>query len=638
MGLCAGRTFSDYGDNMSGIFGYSILRPGMMDTPIKNLSEWNRAYGPDGFDAIETNSFGCGCYLEHLSGKFPTSTPVLSRGRLTAVIDAVLYSRSEMLTELARPVTEAISDEELLFDYIQMFGFDALARVNGDFAGAVYSQENRGWTLFRDHSGVRPLYYYLDASCFVFSTDIRAILAITDIDRSINEEIFYLRMMGYNELSLCETQYRYIHCIHPASWTEVSVREEGFRLDVHVYWKWCQQKIRLATDADYQQTLRELITDAVQRRLDAFDGLAGCELSGGLDSSIIAILINRLGRDGCYYSWSYSVDDIPLNASRDERDIIFDICRQENIECHFARTLPGRDLDSLLAEMLPAFVNTRSIGFGSEFLHERGARVVFTGHGGDEGVSHRANVYELWYHREYLPFFRIHYRQTEGMNLRLLRTIKNCWKSIEIGLKHAVQPFEKPFSNARRALNPKFVERMEAVIKPRPLPFSYDPCAYIMQGGHRVRMDNVAVQGAEKGVRYMLPFIDYRVLDFALSIPRHQFKNEVTNRYIYRAAFDDIIPDSLRNMRYKDMPSLQNREPVADPQEHFASVMHDITARLDPDFWQEYLDLEYIKSAKFPTNAAPIDFSMASALLNELSICCSVEYIAKHAPEGRQHV
>ena len=623
---------------MSGIFGYSILRPGVLSAPLNKLSDWNRAYGQDDFDAMETDSFGCGCYLEHLSGKFPAAAPILRRGSMTAVIDAVLYCRSELLAELSHSDGEAISDEELLLDYIQTFGYDALARINGDFAGAVYSHETGSWTLFRDHSGIRPLYYYLDTACFVFSTDIRAILALTDIDRSINEEILYLRLMGYNELSLCETQYRHIHCIHPASWTEVSVREEAFCLDAHIYWKWCQQKIRLASDADYQQKLRELITDAVARRLDAFDGLAGCELSGGLDSSIIAILINRLGREGCYYSWSYSTDDVPLNAGRDERDIIFDICRQENIECHFARTLPGRDLDSLLAEMLPAFVNTRSIGFGSEFLRKQGARVVFTGHGGDEGVSHRANVYELWYHREYLPFFRIHYKQTAGMNLRLLRTIKNAWKSIEVGRKHAEQPFEKIFSNARRALNPSFAERMSGAVKPRPLPFSYDPHAYIMQGGHRVRMDNVAVQGAEKGVRYMLPFIDYRVLDFALSIPRHQFKNEVTNRYIYRAAFDDIIPDSLRNMRYKDMPSLQNRESAADPQEHFASVMRDISAKLDPQVWRDYLDLEYIKSAEFPQNAGPLDFSMASAMLNELSICCSVEYMLKHAPEGRKHV
>ena len=623
------------GEFMSGIFGYALTHSEPDCNYLERLSMWNDCYGREGYDTFEGADFGCGAYVEHLSDRFDAPSPVLRRGDLTAVIDAVLYCRSELLAELSRPADDRISDEELLLDFIQRFGYSALARVNGDFAGAVYDSGKRCWTLFRDHSGVRTLFYYLDESRFVFSTDLRAILAIENIDHSINDEALYLRMMGYNELTLCQTQYKDIHCIRPAAWTEVTVKCDGLRMDTHTYWKWRSRKIRLGSDAEYQRRLRELITDAIQRRLDACPGPVGCELSGGLDSSVIAILINRLGRKGCYYSWSYSTEDVPLNEARDERSVIRDICEQEQIECAYAASEPSRSIDMLLKDMLPPYINTRSISCGSRFMRNQGARVVFTGHGGDEGVSHRANNYELWYHGEYLSFLRMKYRQTKNTNLRLLRTIKNTWSEVKAGRMLVKKPFYKEYSNAQRALLPAFVGKMKDSADTQPLPFSYDPALYVLQGGHRVRLDNVAVQGAEQGVRYMLPFIDYRVLDFAFSIPRSQYKNEQTNRYIYRAAFDDIMPESLRNVRYKDMPSLERIERKGDPADYFRTSMDRIRQNLDRDFWKDYLDFDYIINAEFPQNATPLDYSMSSALLNQLSICCAIEYVCTHAPEGR---
>lgn len=78
--------------------------------------------------------------------------------------------------------------------------------------------------------------------------------------------------------------------------------------------------------------LRELITDSVKRRLDVFPDIIGAELSGGLDSGVIDILINRLGREAVYYSWSFSPQDLP-DVPNDERQVIADICEQENIIC-----------------------------------------------------------------------------------------------------------------------------------------------------------------------------------------------------------------------------------------------------------------------------------------------------------------
>lgn len=618
---------------MSGIFGFSLPSANLAGDYLNRLSHWNRCYGHEGSFFHVEGGIGIGCHTEHISDKYPAPKQVLHRGKLIAVIDAILYNRSELLHDLSLVEEYSVSDEDLLIDFVLKYGFDSLSRVNGDFAGAIYDQSSNEWTLFRDHSGVRPLFYYADKECLIFSTDIRAILAINEIDRSINKELLYLRATGYNELSLCETQYRNIHCICPASWTTVTHCSNQLHMNSHIYWKWGRSKVKLRSNAQYQKELRSLITDAVKRRMDAFPGFVGCELSGGLDSSIIAILINRLGRKGCFYSWSFSPEDIAMNDMRDERQVIMDICEQEGIECSFARLSEGRQLPELLAEMLPPYVNTRSISYGSQKLRSMGARVVFSGHGGDEGVSHRGNSYEMWYHHEYHSFLKMQYERTKGRSFRLLRTLKYSWNDIQNGKKRANTPFYKQFSNASAILDPGFVNEMAPVSIRKPLPFSYDPIAYILQGGHRVRLDNVAVQGAEKGVRYMLPFIDYRVLDFALSIPRAQYKTAETNRAVYRSAFRDIMPQSLCDVHYKDMPSLEKRERTINPVKQFEESISLIRDNLDREFWRGILNFEYIDNAVFPEQATPVDYSMASAVLNELSICCAIEYALKHAPE-----
>lgn len=614
---------------MSGIYGFLQKCPDAGEKCLHALDVWNRYYGHEREDAFLAGTMGAGCHQEHLSDRFPGSAPVIWRGERIAVIDAILYNREELLNYLNEE-NPAISDEELLLNWIDSQGYAALAQVNGDFAGAVYDAAQKTWTLFRDHSGVRPLFYYMDEKTFAFSTDLRGLAALPGADLKVNEEKLYLRMMGYNDLSLCETEYEKIRCIHPASWTVVGETDTGFAYTEHIYWKWGQKKIRLKSDGEYQKELRRLITDAVRRRLDATPGIVGCELSGGLDSSVIAILISQLGREGRFFSWSFSTEDIPMKA-RDERKIIQDICSQEHISCHYAKINKDQSVNALFEHIDPPYLNTRYISEGSQYLRSQNARVVFTGHGGDEGVSHRCNFYELWYHHEYFAFLRNIYRGTRGKKLRLLRTAKAALHQIFVKNPYFRRPFHKYYANASRFVNPAFAKRMENVVQYKSLPFAYDPIAYILQGGHRVRLDNVAVQGAESGMRYMVPFVDFRVLDFALSIPRAQFHNGYTNRYIYRQAFDDMIPQSLRDMHYKDTPSQQDYTPDLDLYAYFQETKQQLMDHFDREFWKDYLDLDAVEAFSLPENFTRDDFIRTSSILNEITRCCAIQHVAQNA-------
>ena len=612
---------------MSGIFGFFCRKPdkGLSAGYIHALEVWNRKYGTDAVDSFFTGEYGVGCHMEHLSSEYPIEQPIIRDGENIAVIDAVLYNRDEIFELLNIQKSSRISDENLLFQFIKKQGYAELAGVNGDFAGAVYNENKKTWTFFRDHMGVRPLFYYIDDTVFAFSTDMRGLLALPGTDLKINESQFYLRMMGYSDLSLCETEFARINCIHPASYKVVSADASGFSEKETIYWRLKQKKIHMKTEEDYCKELRRLVTDSIKRRLDVVPGVIGGELSGGLDSGVICILINRLGREGRYFSWSQSPDELPLQEGEDERKVIQDICQQEHITCEFATEKKNRIKEDYFQEIMPPYINTPSLGVGSSWLKSQGARVVFTGHGGDEGVSHRCNPFELWYHGEYLSFARYFWDSTKGDKLRLARTAKRMMHQIRVENPEFLEPYENRRINCRNFLNPKFRERMDGTLKLQPLYFAYAPELYFEQGGPRRRLDNVAYYGAKNGVRYMVPFLDYRVIDFALSIPRNMYLKKGINRYIYRQAFRDIIPESLYEVHYKDYASKRNSRPEKGLRARLLDDINETVSKLDRVYWKDYLNFDELDRFTLPEDYTISDYRRIALMLDDLIDCCLLQ-------------
>jgi asparagine synthase (glutamine-hydrolysing) len=595
---------------MSGILGFfqNSTSENLQNINIKTMLLWNRNYGKDA-EAVSTyTTYALGCCCEKLSGESGFSNTILKKGSKHAVIDALLFNREELLKKI--DLHKTISDEELLFSYIDVYGFDALGDVNGDFAGAIYDDNSKALLLFRDHMGIRPLFYYACDEFVAFSTDIRGIISLQQVDTSISESWIYKTIAGYSTLSQSTTEYTHIFCVNPASYIQFSYKDSKLVYESHKYWELGSKKIRFSSEAAYKDKLRELITDAVKIRLNVISGPIGAELSGGLDSGIIDILIHRLGRKGIYFSWSVNPDELPL-AENDERLVIADICEQENICCRFQKMDSNLSNDSNIAKSiqdlgicltkehpafqvaLPPYINTLHICEASQTIQQEGSKVVFTGHGGDEGVSHRCNPYELFYHREYYHFFRYLWSTTYGQKNRIRKTLKKVYRV----LWKTRRKLNSPFLNASLVpdlLNIDFSKKFSKKKMPA-LHFAYDPKSYINEGGSQNRLDNVALLGAYSGVRYLIPYLDYRVIDFAISVPRHLYLKGNMNRYIFREAFKDLMPESLYNLRTKENNSIKNMRDKPNWFEDYKQLKLEVISLLDRDHWNNFLNFDVIE-------------------------------------------
>ncbi len=609
---------------MSAIFGLtSNLTECNICDSMKELNHWNETYGTEAVRLEIFGDSGLGCRIEHFSESFPFGGPLLEFDGQYAAVDALLYNRDELLPLLGLDADSKISDEELLLRLVREKGFDTLAQVNGDFAGAIFNPRKKEWTIFRDHMGVRPLFYHIRDDFFAFSTDIRGLVALLDERARPSEEQQYRLMSGYRRITLCETDYAEIFCIHPGSYTVVKAEKSSFLKQEYLYWQIHQTNPHFEKDWQYGQELRRLIMDSVKRRADAIPGVLGAELSGGLDSGVISILLSRLGRETVHYSWSKSTEELPMQEGLDERGIIQDICEQEHFTCDFYTPSQRYTVQQYLDMVLPAHTDTYHLSYGSKVLRSKGTRVMFTGHGGDEGVSHRCSTYEMLCYGEWKHYLKYHWHYYKGSKHRL-------WKTIFYSVGNAIyqhREYKKDFCSSDLAsfvLKDSFRMKMKRIVKPGQVYFNGRPDKYINHGGTRWRLDNAAFQGALCGVRYLFPYVDYRVIDYAVSIPRYLFLWPGIDRTIFREAFRDIIPESLYKMRFKDIPSLRGRDYSEERLMELCEI-YELIPLLDQKYWGEILDFAEINNLHFPTVNDKVPTSSKSEVPPELKYSLAVD-------------
>ncbi|MCQ2538578.1 MAG: asparagine synthase-related protein [Lachnospiraceae bacterium] len=448
--------------------------------------------------------------------------------------------------------------------------------------------------------------------------------------------VFESTKHGYDTADYVKTEFQYINQATPAAYIVIDSLNA---MNIKTYWKLGRKKIKLKNKQEYYKAHRDIITDSVRRRLAVFPDKIGAELSGGLDSGVIDILINRLGREGCYYSWSFSPEDLPL-VPDDERQVIADICNQEGITCLYgaesmnlgpnsnvgkSHTQLGLSVDlakdAELNYALPPYINTLIICETAELMKNNGCKVVFSGHGGDEGVSHRSDPFEMFHYREYVHFFQHFWSLHIGEKRHLIRTFRRCIKTVKTGVNYMKRPFQEIWQAPElvgKALNDKF----KALHIP-PLYFAFDPIKYIYSGNTHVRPDVAGLLGAYSGARYIFPYLDYRVADFAVSIPRYLYIESERRRVIFREAFKDIMPKSLYEVTAKDNPSTANQEHKPDPEwvPKFRKHKDWLMGQLNRDYWEKYLDYDVIDNWDVPDEIAQEDKAIHIYRASKLKIC-----------------
>jgi asparagine synthase (glutamine-hydrolysing) len=212
-------------------------------------------------------------------------------GRYTIVFNGEIYNYVELRERLqSRHTFTSHTDTEVILHLFEEEGADCVRSLNGMFAFAIWDARER--TLFgaRDRLGIKPFYYALDGSRFLFASEIKSILAApfpADIDRA--------GIADYLTFQFClgdKTLFSNVRKLLPGH--TILVTPGG--VDVRRYWEPDYTVDTARTPAQFLQELKTLLRDAVRIQLRA-DVPIGAHLSGGLDSTTVVCLARSLGAD-----------------------------------------------------------------------------------------------------------------------------------------------------------------------------------------------------------------------------------------------------------------------------------------------------------------------------------------------------
>src|SRR6185503_436117 len=183
-------------------------------------------------------------------------------------------------------------DSEVILAAFSEWGPAAVRRFVGMFAIALWSKANRRLYLLRDRLGVKPLYYGWNGSALCFGSELKALRAFKHwpprLDRSAMADYF---RFGY--IAEPRSIYQNVFKLAAGHWLELGPEGET---KIEPYWSVLESAAapRQSSEDDLAEELEALMIDAFRYRMIS-DVPVGVFLSGGIDSSILAAILQRHG-------------------------------------------------------------------------------------------------------------------------------------------------------------------------------------------------------------------------------------------------------------------------------------------------------------------------------------------------------
>ena len=309
-------------------------------------------------------------------------------GSITMVFNGEVYNFVAVRAEL-----EALGhrfrssgDSEVVLAAYQQWGVAAAERFTGMFAIAFWNERERRLVLLRDRMGVKPLYYAWDGKSLWFGSELKALRAFAawtpEVDREALGE--YLQF-GY--VSAPRSIYRNVSKLMPGHWLELGEIGEPAS---HRYWAPDVQSPPLeGSEDELERRLEAILVEGFRYRMVS-DVPVGVFLSGGIDSSLVAALLQRYG-GGDLRTFTIGFDDARFDESRHAKRVAEHLGTR-----HTERIVRADDMAGVLAHWGELFDEPFGDTSGvPTYLVSRMAReqvkVALSADGGDElfnGYAH----------------------------------------------------------------------------------------------------------------------------------------------------------------------------------------------------------------------------------------------------------
>ncbi|MDH3628255.1 MAG: asparagine synthase (glutamine-hydrolyzing) [Acidobacteriota bacterium] len=313
---------------MCGIVGFcGFSAPDLLEQMTKMLTH----RGPDDSGTFEEGAVSLGhrrlSIIDIAGGHQPMFSP---DRRYVIVFNGEIYNYRELRqTLIGRGYSfRSDSDTEVLLACYAEFGVDALDRLNGMFAFAIYDREEKSLFLARDRVGIKPLYTLQVGDRFLFSSESKTFCCWNEWNREVNLDA----LQGYLALRYVPGNTTLLKGVRRLPAGHYLIHRRGETRTVR-YWTppTGDTKQNYSSEGEAIEALGEQLERSVQRRLIS-DVPVGAYLSGGLDSSLIVALMTRqkMGQVNTF-SVGFDYEHDELREAEATADLLG--CKHHTIQC-----------------------------------------------------------------------------------------------------------------------------------------------------------------------------------------------------------------------------------------------------------------------------------------------------------------
>lgn len=494
--------------------------------------------------------------------------------RFWIVYNGEVYNHIELKQELTERGHQfrSHSDTEVILAAYQEWGTDCLSHFNGMFAFLLYDAMERKIFVARDRFGVKPLYYWISpAGDIAFASEIKQFTVLPGWRARINGQRAYDFLAWAITDHTDETMFRDVFQLRGGEMLQLDVQRitsehlpplEQKKL-THIAWYRLVPTPFKGTRADAAAEFRDKLTESVRLRLRADVPVGSC-LSGGLDSSSIVCIMNRILEEQGAAELQKTFSACADVARFDERNWIDIVVAATGVDAHYVYPSLGR-----LFEESPDITWHQDEPFGSTSIYaqwnvfrlaaENRVKVMLDGQGADEQLAGYHAFFGVRLAQllrsgqlgemvaEMSAMQRLHGYSVRSCAENLAQNVLPEWsKDVLIRLFGRTSFIQPSWLNCAKLgcvpHNPLIAIGASNLSSVRDFSIAQLSASNLQMLLHWEDRDSMA-----HSVESRVPFLDYRLIEFVVGLPDEFKLSDGITKRVLRDGMSGILPDQIRD-------------------------------------------------------------------------------------------
>lgn len=490
--------------------------------------------------------------------------PMKSPSGNVIVFNGEIYNYNEIRPLAGDRAYQSNSDTEVMLGMYEKYGEQCLRFFNGMFAFGLWDDKRQELFLAKDRAGKKPLYYTTQGGVFAFSSEIKALLSLPWVKAELDEKSFY-HFLTYNQLAPPMTMFKNIFKFHPGY--KMVVGKEGIK-KYEQYWEVEYSDLSNESFESLKDRTYDALEKSVKYRMVS-DVPVGAFLSGGVDSSA---LVAMMSRQSSVPVKTYSIG-FENQPHYDELEYARKVSKLFNTE-HYEKTVTALEICNFVPHIVDLFdeplADSTSIPiyFLSQKAREKGTIVVLTGDGSDELFAGYRSY--LRYLKNY-PLFHSYSKLPNALK-KIISSLYNMagetspalemfnraalnqeffWGSATSFKESVKKDFlSEDFRKRSQEWNSyEIIEEYKGMYEaiPKKKKEDIDWMCYL---GFKMNDTNRYLYRSDKlgmahSIETRAPFMDYELVNFALSIPGKYKISNGEPKFILKKALEKILPHDI---------------------------------------------------------------------------------------------